>query len=130
MVIIPVLNRVSKALFLYYHVILPRGLYLFLFFFKTVPQQIGLTKTVFNPATPPQPPVFKPLRYRSPGAEIVTESTGVGPKRVYLDIQSHAPDVAYPPRPVPGSVADLDHVMSHCDFGQGKVSFLSFFLFC
>jgi DDB1- and CUL4-associated factor 13 len=48
--------------------------------------------------------------------------TGSGPKRVYLDIQSHPPNVAYPPRPVPGSVADLDHVMSHCDFGQGKVS--------
>ena len=68
---------------------------------------------------------MKPSRFRPPGVEIITESTGNGPKRVYLDIQSHPPNVAYPPRPVPGSVADLDHIMSHCDFGQGKVSFFS-----
>ena len=66
---------------------------------------------------------MKPSRFRPPGVETVTETTGVGPKRVYLDIQSHPQNVAYPPRPVPGSVADLDHIMSHCDFGQGKVSF-------
>ena len=85
--------------------------------------QIGLTENVFNPATPPQPTVMKPSRFRPPGVETITESTGVGPKRVYLDIQSHPKNVAYPPRPVPGSVADLDHIMAHCDFGQGKVSF-------
>jgi len=80
---------------------------------------------VFNPATPFQSSVsaVKPSRYRSPGPEIVTEASGVGPKRVYLDIQSHPPNAAYPPRPVAGSVADLDHVMSHCDFGQSKVGF-------
>lgn len=91
--------------------------------FSLVPQQIGLTEKVLNPATPPQPQAIKPSRYRSPGVEIVTEATGAGPKRVYLDIQSHPPNVVYPPRPVPGSVADLDHVMSHCDFGQRKVKF-------
>ena len=95
---------------------------IFLLFYCLVPVHIGLTDPLFNPATPPQPPVIKPSRYRQP-VEVVTESTGIGPKRVYLDIQSHAPDVAYPPRPVPGSVADLDHIMSHCDFGQGKVNF-------
>ena len=62
---------------------------------------------------------MKPSRFRPPGVETIT---GSGPKRVYLDIQSHPPNVANPPRPVPGSVADLDHIMSHCDFGQGKVS--------
>jgi len=96
-----------------------------LFFFLIVPQQIGLMDKVFNPATPFQSSVsaVKPSRYRSPGPEIVTEASGVGPKRVYLDIQSHPPNAAYPPRPVAGSVADLDHVMSHCDFGQSKVGF-------
>lgn len=54
---------------------------------------------------------------------MVTESRGKGPKRTYLDIQSQPPDVAYPPRPVSGSVADMDHIMAHCDFGQSKVCF-------
>lgn len=39
------------------------------------------------------------------------------------------PNLAYPPRPVPGSVADLDVIMDHCDFSQGKVSILLLFLF-
>ena len=52
---------------------------------------------------------------------MVTESRGKGAKRIYLDIQSQPPNVAYPPRPVSGSVADMDHIMKHCDFGQTKV---------
>jgi WD repeat and SOF domain-containing protein 1 len=92
-----------------------------------VPSKIGLTEPIVNPATSPQLVAIK-SGYRSPGAEIVTEGRGVGPKRVYLDIQSQPPSVAYPPRPVPGSVADLDHVMKHCDFGTGKVRLLTNFL--
>lgn len=46
---------------------------------------------------------------------------GVGPKRTYLDLNSQPPNVAYPPRPIPGSVADLDVVMEHCDFSNKKV---------
>jgi WD repeat and SOF domain-containing protein 1 len=86
-----------------------------------VPTNIGLTEPILNPAVPLQPPTYKPSRFRGPGADIVTEARGAGPKRVYLDIQSQPPNVAYPPRPVPGSVADLDHVMKHCDFSKGKV---------
>ncbi|THH01329.1 hypothetical protein EW026_g1363 [Hermanssonia centrifuga] len=51
---------------------------------------------------------------------IATDTVGVGPKRVYLDLHSHPPNVAYPPRPVPGSVADMDVIMDHCDFSTGK----------
>ncbi|KAJ3511277.1 hypothetical protein NLJ89_g4193 [Agrocybe chaxingu] len=88
---------------------------------QPIPAQIGLTKPLMNPATPHQPPLVKPSRYRQPGAlDFLTEIRGAGPKRVYLDIQSKPPNVEYPPRPVPGSVADLDHVMKHCDFGKGK----------
>lgn len=54
---------------------------------------------------------------------------GVGHKRVYLDIQSRAPSVAYPPRPQLGSVADLDILMEHCDFNTKKVMSLSFIVF-
>lgn len=51
----------------------------------------------------------------------VTKTKGIGSKRVYLDIQAQPPNVAYPPRPVPGSVADLDIVMDNCDFSENKV---------
>lgn len=89
---------------------------------STVPVDIGFTTPLINPATPPQPPVNKPSRYRAPGVQYVTDARGAGPKRTYLDIQSKPPNVAYPPRPVPGSVADLDHIMKYCNFGTGKVS--------
>ncbi|KAF8169519.1 glycosyltransferase family 32 protein [Pholiota molesta] len=85
-----------------------------------VPVDIGFTEPFVNPATPQQPSALKPNRFRPPGLQIITEGRGVGPKRRYLDIQSQPPNVAYPPRPVPGSVADLDHVMKNCDFGKGK----------
>lgn len=46
---------------------------------------------------------------------------GVGPARVYTSPRISTPNVAYPPRPIPGSAADLDMIMEHCDFGSGKV---------
>lgn len=57
--------------------------------------------------------------------ELDTDTYGVGPKRVYLDNQSRYPNVAYPPRPVPGSVADMDMIMKHCNFSTGKVRTLN-----
>ena len=50
---------------------------------------------------------------------------GIGAKRTYLDLSTRPPNVAYPLRPVPGSVADLDMVMEHCDFSTKKVCFQS-----
>ena len=55
-----------------------------------------------------------------PGAEALRPH---GPKREYLNIinpqapssNAHLPS-AYPPRPQPGSIIDLDLVMDHCDF--------------
>ena len=91
-------------------------------FVLLVPVKLSFTEKFNNPAIPPQPKALKPSRYRQPGAfDVVTESLGMGGKRTYLDIQSQPPNVAYPPRPVPGSVADMDHIMAHCDFGQAKV---------
>lgn len=89
--------------------------------YANIPVQIGLKKAPVNPAVPKKAPKIKPTRYRPPNArDVITDTTGAGPKRVYLDIQSHPPDVAYPPRPVPGSVADMDEIMRHCDFTQNK----------
>lgn len=44
-----------------------------------------------------------------------------GSARVYLDVQSRVPNVAYPPRPKAGSAADLDVIMHHCDFATNSV---------
>ncbi|KAJ6511345.1 glycosyltransferase family 32 protein [Mycena vitilis] len=90
---------------------------------QSIPKQIGLVDRPVNPALPPKPRTLNPSRYRPPSAAAVsadTDTLGVGPKRVYLDIQSTPPHVSYPPRPVPGSVADLDVIMKHCDFSQAK----------
>ncbi|KAJ3499427.1 hypothetical protein NMY22_g19510 [Coprinellus aureogranulatus] len=92
--------------------------------FANIPWQIGLTETPVNPAVPHRPPAVKPSRYQRPDTDsVVVDTHGTGPKRIYLDLQSHPPNVAYPPRPVPGSVADMDEVMRHCDFSANKVRF-------
>ncbi|KAJ3574080.1 hypothetical protein NP233_g1987 [Leucocoprinus birnbaumii] len=86
---------------------------------KAIPEQIRLKETITNPALPPRKTnVPSPLTEEA--TEFVTSTRGRGPERIYLDIQSQRPDVAYPPRPVPGSVADLDIVMEHCDFSKKK----------
>ena len=87
----------------------------------SVPKAVGLTVPPLNPALPPKKVAKIPSRFRPPTAQ-VTNTIGHGPKRVYLDIQARPPNIAYPPRPVPGSAADLDIVMEHCDFSTGKVS--------
>ena len=83
--------------------------------FFPVPKAIGMTVPPFNPALPPRKVAQIPSRFRPPGAA-VGETIGHGPNRIYLDVQARPPDVAYPPRPVPGSVADLDIIMDMCDF--------------
>ncbi|KAJ6495682.1 hypothetical protein C8R47DRAFT_1116088 [Mycena vitilis] len=78
---------------------------------RSIPQKLGLKFVPDNPAIPPR--AVPPSRFK-------TTANGIGPNRVYIDIQSRPPSVAYPPRPVPGSIADLDIIMGHCDFGEGK----------
>lgn len=59
-------------------------------------------------------------------------TAGIGPSRIYVSPKATLRDVSYPPRPIPGSVADLDTVMYHCDFSTGKASRPTFygFLIC
>ncbi|KAI5898419.1 uncharacterized protein SCHCODRAFT_02612047 [Schizophyllum commune H4-8] len=84
---------------------------------RPIPEQIGFAKPIRNPGVPP----YKTNRFKAPpGIRPTTDSEGVGAQRVYLDIQSRPPNVAYPPRPVPGSAADLDIVMDNCDFSENK----------
>lgn len=87
----------------------------------SVPEQVGLSAPPLNPALPPRKVPTIPSRFRPPPGPVATTTRGDGPRRVYLDVQSMPPNLAYPPRPVPGSVADLDIIMDHCDFSQGKV---------
>ena len=89
--------------------------------FPPVPKAIGFTVPPLNPALPPRKVAKIPSRFRPPRAAI-SETVGHGSKRVYLDIQARPPNVAYPPRPVPGSVADLDIVMNFCDYSTAKVT--------
>ncbi|KAI0080292.1 hypothetical protein K474DRAFT_1704843 [Panus rudis PR-1116 ss-1] len=84
---------------------------------QKIPEPIGLTTPPINPALPARKSTSPPPRFRSP---IVTNSLGVGSKRHYVDLQAPVPDVGYPPRPVPGSVADMDVILEHCDFSTGK----------
>ncbi|KAL0567885.1 hypothetical protein V5O48_014112 [Marasmius crinis-equi] len=90
----------------------------------SIPKEIGFTTSPKNPALPAKQRRATPSRYRPPPSVVTTDADtdplGVGPKRIYLDIQSVPPHVAYPPRPVPGSVADMDIIMKHCDYSQGK----------
>ncbi|KAF5384287.1 hypothetical protein D9615_003330 [Tricholomella constricta] len=87
---------------------------------QMIPKQVGLKTPPLNSALPHQSRSSRPSRNRFSTEEQDTETYGVGPKRVYLDIQSVYPNVAYPPRPVPGSVADMDIIMKHCNFSAGK----------
>ncbi|KAF9015052.1 glycosyltransferase family 32 protein [Cyathus striatus] len=86
---------------------------------RKIPQQIRFKSPPINPALPPRR-VPSPSEFTSPPESYVSNTKGVGPKRIYLDIQSQPPTNAYPPRPVPGSIADLDIVMEHCDFSHKK----------
>ena len=80
-----------------------------------VPEEIGLLKTADNPGLPPKKHLST-TEHSSNG--VVNTTNGVGSKRVYLDIQRKGP---YPPRPIPGSIMDLDIVSKHCDFYSKKV---------
>ena len=81
-----------------------------------VPFQIGLTRPPANPGVPPNMSIASETRTSS-----VLHTVGAGAERTYLDIQKQSPRSPHPPRPVPGSIADLDIIMDNCDFSTGKV---------
>ncbi|KAF7346844.1 Snorna binding protein [Mycena sanguinolenta] len=90
---------------------------------QSIPKEIGLPDPPLNPALPPKSRTTSTSRYNPHSAVVAsadTDTLGAGPKRLYPDIQSTPPHVSYPPRPLPGSVTDLDIVMKYCDFSTGK----------
>lgn len=52
----------------------------------------------------------------------MTTSIGAGPERTYH--AHNSPNFGYPLRVPPGSVADMDVIMDHCDFSENRVRML------
>ncbi|KAF9651821.1 hypothetical protein BDM02DRAFT_3109888 [Thelephora ganbajun] len=86
---------------------------------QKIPEAIGFSSTILNPALPPRKAARLPPRLR-PVSKSVTSTNGVGLRRVYLDIRSPESEKSHPPRLVTGSIADLDIVMKHCDFSTNQ----------
>lgn len=82
-----------------------------------VPAEIRMAVKPQNPGIPPP----EHQRSFSNGAHRAPSTIGVGSRRAYIDIQAEPPNTAYPPRPPPGTVADLDVIMDNCDFDDHKV---------
>lgn len=108
-----------------------------------VPDGVPLPATLYNPAVPasllrtpsaPEPAVGYQQKPSQPMAR--TNLIGTGPERYYLPIENRASPpwhrqnhqqgvddgAAYAPRPLPGSIADLDKILEKCDFSTNKVS--------
>lgn len=92
--------------------------------FSRVPDQIGFTSTILNPALPPAKAHTLISPFTPPPGPVTTITRGVGPRRVYLENTNHSIDIAYPPRPIPGSIVDLDIILEQCNFSEGKVCLL------
>jgi len=87
-----------------------------------IPEQIGFTAPILNPALAPARAHTVISPFTPPHDPVITTSRGVGPQRTYHIVQSLSQDldtVAYPPRPIPGSVADLDIIRDRCNFING-----------
>lgn len=84
-----------------------------------VPSGITLETSLSNPGIPQESTVTIPHAHAS--RKQTHSIVGSGLKRTYIDMQSLPPNVGYPPRPIPGSIADLDIIMDQCDFGNNKV---------
>lgn len=79
---------------------------------RPIPEQLRFQVPPVNPRLP--------SHAQTPLHPFSNTTRGIGTKRTYLDLSTRPPNVAYPRRPVPGSVADLDVVMEHCDFSEKK----------
>nr|VWO94201.1 TcdA [Ganoderma boninense] len=84
---------------------------------RPIPVEMGFTNPPNNPALPVTANHRRPAPQNE---EIVQWTTGTGAERKYADVRSRPPDFGHPPRPIPGSVADLDRIFEQCDFNAGK----------
>ncbi|KAI0652142.1 hypothetical protein C8Q79DRAFT_897307 [Trametes meyenii] len=85
---------------------------------RAIPPEIGFTTPLNNPALPS---TLTPPKYPTASdGGIVTYTVGTGAGRIYPEVKNRPPESGHPPRPIPGSVADLDRILEHCDFETGK----------
>ncbi|KAG6841917.1 hypothetical protein C0991_005097 [Blastosporella zonata] len=81
---------------------------------RSIPEEVGFRVVPRNPAIPAKRTVTRgPLGFAN-------STRGTGPNRTYLEVKHEPGNTAYPPRPVLGSVADLDVIMDNCDFSEKK----------
>lgn len=98
----------------------------------SVPEQIGFTTPILNPGLPPAKAHTLVSPFTPPHGPVISTTRGIGPQRTYYIVQNLSQDrdtVAYPPRPISGSIADFDIILEHCNFVNGKVSHAFFFPF-
>ncbi|KAF8343171.1 uncharacterized protein EI90DRAFT_836764 [Cantharellus anzutake] len=79
--------------------------------YRQIPSQLQFSTPPLNPGIPP--PQKDPR-----GAKYGATSVGTGVSRSYFHNNVTSP--AYPPRPVPGSVIDLDIVQEYCEFRKSQ----------
>ncbi|KAI9060592.1 hypothetical protein FKP32DRAFT_1595337 [Trametes sanguinea] len=84
---------------------------------RPIPTEIGFTAPPHNPALPTS--VASKIPTGSDGG-IVTYTIGTGAERIYPEVKNRPPEFGHPPRPIPGSIIDLDIVFENCDFSSGK----------
>ncbi|EIW64317.1 uncharacterized protein TRAVEDRAFT_138986 [Trametes versicolor FP-101664 SS1] len=84
---------------------------------RAIPDVIGFTSAPSNPALPSSAALKYPTA--SDGG-VVTYTVGTGAERIYPEVKNRQPEFGHPPRPIPGSVADLDIILENCDFETGK----------
>ncbi|KAF9244599.1 hypothetical protein BU15DRAFT_71568 [Melanogaster broomeanus] len=88
-----------------------------------IPEQVGFTSSILNPASPPAKAQTVVSPFTPPPGPVITTTRGAGPRRTYHITQNLTEDfatTAYPPRPISGSVADLDVILDQCNFANGK----------
>lgn len=81
---------------------------------STVSAEVGFTVPPRNPALPHDvPPAV--------AGNGVQHTVGTGVQRIYPEVRHKPLEFGHPPRPIPGSIADLDRILEHCDYDTGKV---------
>ncbi|KDQ09256.1 hypothetical protein BOTBODRAFT_47675 [Botryobasidium botryosum FD-172 SS1] len=87
---------------------------------EKIPQEIGFTSPPRNPSVPPRDSRIRLSSLQAPF--LADYAVGYGPQRRYYDPlnETDSRHQAYPPRPLSGSVADLDVIMEHCNFSTSK----------
>lgn len=93
-----------------------------------MPENVPISPALRNPAVPEAllPPLTDVNTATGDNQRTTTtpksQLVGIGPERNFLttwdSVDAHP---GFPPRPVPGSIMDLDLVDERCNFGTGKV---------